>query len=77
MRRTLVISEEFGLWRAEASNGASSSGSNLGIALGNLLTAAGVPDYVKEELHPGNFEDIFDLVAPKLERGDQPASTVR
>lgn len=78
MRRTLVISEEFGLWRAESSAGASSTGVHLGIALGNLLEAAGVPLAVRDELHPGNFEDIFELVVPKQEgRPDVPASTVR
>lgn len=78
MRRTLVISEEFGLWRVEASNGAAGSGANLGIALGNALIAAGVPEYVSEELHPGRFEDIFENVLPKQEgRPDVPASTVR
>lgn len=76
-RRTVVISEEFGLWRIETSGGAAATGVRFGIAVGNLLVAAGVPDETAEELHPGNFESIFDLVAPKLERGDQPASTVR
>lgn len=78
MRRTLVISEEFGLWRIESSSGASSTGGRFGIAIGNLLEAAGCPEDEKDDLHPGNFEDIFNLVAPPQEgRPDVPASTVR
>ena len=78
MRRTLVISEEFGLWRLETSAGASTSSPKLGIAFGNLFVAAGVSEDVAEGLHPGNLEDIFDTVIPKQEgRPDVPASTVR
>lgn len=78
MRRTLVISEEFGLWRIETSAGASTASPKLGIAFGNLFTAAGLSEDDTEGLHPGNLEDIFDLVVPKQEgRPDAPASTVR
>ncbi len=79
MRRTLVISEEFGLWRAETSAGAHSTGGSLAIALDNLLVSAGVSEGLREAAHQGGrVADVFDLALPKQEgRPDVPASTVR
>lgn len=83
MRRTLVISEEFGLWRAEASNGAHGSGGTPDIAIRNLVISAGVPGALEMldelEMRGGaRPEEIFELVIPKQEgRPDVPASTVR
>lgn len=81
MRRTLVISEEFGLWRAETSRGAHGTGGTPDIAIRNLVISAGGDLELLDELEVrggARPEEIFELAIPKQEgRPDVPASTVR
>lgn len=81
MKRTIVISEEFGLWKAEASSGAHGTGITPAIAITNLIVSAGgdIEDLEPVAQGAGNrIGDIFNIVVPKREENrDQPASTVR
>lgn len=79
MKRTLVISEEFGIYRVEGSNGASGSGPTLERAADNFLVASGVPPRDIGELGASGFRalDVLDAGIPKQEgRPDVPRSTV-
>ena len=74
-KRILVISEQFGLWRAEASNGAHGAGGTLLLALQNLAISAGVPlNDIEELVLTGDLgaAEIFEIAIPKGERFDGP-----
>lgn len=42
MKRTIVISEEFGMYRVETSNGAAATGPNLAGALSSVASTMGL-----------------------------------
>lgn len=83
MKRTITISEEFGVWRIATSVGHEAAGATPAIAFTNLLIAAGVntDDEFYEHVGwsaGGKLKDVFELALPKQEgRPDVPASTVR
>lgn len=81
MRRTLVISEEFGLYRAENHLGQVGTGRSLPIALEGLLVAVGERDDLIAQIKEGfgHVSDVFSVAAPAPPEGrpDVPASTVR
>lgn len=79
MKRTITISEEFGVWKVATSAGHEASGGTPAIALTNLLVAAGL-DVEGEMIEPvaqgaGNrVGEMFSLAIPKQERHDGPVS---
>lgn len=80
MKRVLVISEEFGLWRAESSTGAHGAGGTPDIAIRNLFISAGADlealDNVEALGRGATPTEIFELAIPKREgRPDVPLST--